>query len=124
MLITHNSINLERPSLKCRSIVEERKKEQMNMTKHESSILKKIKSELNLDQNENEIKKKKKKKSGQNPLSMKKKTKKKSLENSLTKTSIKKKRRRTRQIRMSLHLKEHLKQLKKTFSIKDYFHLK
>jgi hypothetical protein len=121
MLITHNSINLERPSLKSRSIVDERKQERMNISQHESSILNKIKHELNLDQNENETKKKKKKKSGQNPLSMKKKTKKKlSIEKNLTK----KKRHRTRQIRMSFHLKEHLKELEKKFSIKEFFSLK
>jgi len=123
MLITHNAINLERPSLKCRSIVEQKKNEQINLSKHESSVLKKIKHELNLDENENEIKKKKKKK-GINPLSMKKK-KKKICQNELIKKSlIKKKRRRTRQIRMSSHLKQHLKELQKNFSIKHFFNIK
>jgi U3 small nucleolar RNA-associated protein 23 len=122
MFITHNSINLERPSLKTRSIVEERKKERTNISKHESSILKKIKSDLHLDENEIEPKKKKKKKSGPNPLSIKKKTKL-SKKNSIENLLKEKKRRRTRQMRMSSHLKEHLKQLEKTFSIKDFFHL-
>ena len=53
MLITHNAINLERPSLESRSIVEEKKKERTNLSKHESTALKKRKHELNLDQDEN-----------------------------------------------------------------------
>jgi hypothetical protein len=123
MLITHNAINLERPSFKSRSIVEENKKNGMNLTKHESIVLKKIKHELHLD--ENQIPKKKKKKSGINPLSIKKKTKIKLSENQfISHHSMKKKRRRTRQIRMSTHLKEHLKELQKNFSIKQFLHLK
>ncbi|CAF3768970.1 unnamed protein product [Adineta steineri] len=124
MLITHNAINLERPSLNTRSIVEQTKKERLGVSKHDSNILKKIKHELNLDENEDNVTKKKKKKHGINPLSVKKKTKKKSINNNNNNTVVKKKRRRTRQIRMSSHLKEHLKELQKTFSIKEFFHEK
>jgi hypothetical protein len=120
MLITHNSINLERPSLKCRSIVEETKTKRINLSEHESSILKKLKNEFNIK--ENEIIKKKKKKHGINPLSIKKK--KKNLPKIELINQTKKKRRRTRQIRMSFHLKQHLKELKKQFSIKDFFNIK
>ncbi|CAF1508705.1 unnamed protein product, partial [Adineta steineri] len=81
MLITHNAINLERPSLNTRSIVEQTKKERLGVSKHDSNILKKIKHELNLDENEDNVTKKKKKKHGINPLSVKKKTKKKSINN-------------------------------------------
>ena len=123
MLITHKSINLERPSLKSRSIVEQRKTEQLNITKHDSSILKQIKSQLNLDQDDPNPPKKKKKKSQPNPLSMKKKRNKLS-RNSLEKPLIKKKRRRTRQIRMSNHLKIHLQQLTQHFSIKEFLRMK
>lgn len=76
MLITHNSINLERPSVKSRSIVEQRKKEQLSLSKHDSTILREIKSQMTLDEkDENQAKKKKKKTSQPNPLSMKKKEK-------------------------------------------------
>ncbi|CAF1235692.1 unnamed protein product [Adineta ricciae] len=121
MLITHNAINLERPSLLSHSIVDENKKERLKVSKHESNVLKKIKEELHLDEDKNGIPKKKKKKAGVNPLSNKKKKKK-----SLKTQSVngKRKRRRTRQIRMSSHLKEHLKELQKTFSIKDFFQQK
>ncbi|CAF1529351.1 unnamed protein product, partial [Adineta steineri] len=97
----------------------------LGVSKHDSNILKKIKHELNLDENEDNVTKKKKKKHGINPLSVKKKTKKKSINNNNNNnTVVKKKRRRTRQIRMSSHLKEHLKELQKTFSIKEFFHEK
>lgn len=122
MLITHNSINLERPSIKSRSIVEEEKAKNY-LNKHESDVLKRIKHELNLDENENDIKKKKKKRHGINSLSIKKKTKKKQIDNQLN-NSIKRKRRRTRQIRMSKHLKEYLIELKQKFSIKDFLKIK
>jgi hypothetical protein len=125
MLITHNAINLERPSLNCRSIVEQTKSERLNLSKHESNVLKQIKDELNLNENENNIKKKAKKKHGINPLSIKKKKKKIENNSSMNNNKIlKKKRHRTRQIRMSPHLKEHLKELKKSFSIKQFFHKK
>ncbi|CAF1625329.1 unnamed protein product [Rotaria magnacalcarata] len=122
MLITHNAINLERPSLNSRSIVEEKKKERTNLSKHESNILKKRKHELNLDQDENNVEKKKKKKHGINPLSMKKKKTMNSINQTVNNKSEKMTRRRTRQLRMSSHLKEHLKELQKTFSIKEFFH--
>lgn len=124
MLITHNAINLERPSSNSRAIVEKKREERINLTKHESTVLKKIKHDLNLDQNEDEVKKKKKRK-GVNPLSVKAKKKKTSV-NQLLKSDIKvkAKRRRTRQLRMSPHLKQHLKELQKTFSIKEFFQMK
>lgn len=124
MLITHKSINLERPSLKSRSIVEERKQEQLNLTKHDSTILKQIKVQLNLDEADANPPKKKKKKAQPNPLSMKKKQKKKLSRTSLEKPLIKKKRRRTRQIRMSEHLKVHLRELKEHFSIREFLRMK
>lgn len=124
MLITHKSINLERPSLKSRSIVEQRKQEQLNLTKHDSNILKQIKIQLNLDEDDANPPKKKKKKSQPNPLSIKKKKQSKPSRNSLEKPLIKKKRRRTRQIRMSNHLKVHLQKLKENFSIKDFLGMK
>lgn len=122
LLITHNSINLERPTLNSRSIVEQQKKERLQVTSHESKVLKKIKHELNLDDDEKSTpKKKKKKKSGVNPLSNKKKKNKKTLGQTTTaELPTKKKRRRTRQLRMSPHLKEHLRELQKTFSIKSF----
>lgn len=123
MLITHNAINLERPSLNSRKIVEDKKQERINLSKHESNVLKKIKDELNIDENEKENKKKKKKKHGINPLSMKKKKKRNSI-NENNNNLNKRKRRRTRQIRMSKHLNEHLKELQKKFSIKEFLHLK
>jgi len=123
MLITHNAINLERPSLNCRSIVEQTKNERLNLSKNESNVLKQIKDEININENENNIKKKTKKKHGINPLSIKKKKKKIENNSSMNNNKIlKKKRHRTRQIRMSPHLKEHLKELKKKFSIKQFFH--
>lgn len=117
MLITHNAINLERPSIKSRSIVENKTKERINLNKHEKNILDQIKNELNIEDKNKNLIKKKKKKHGINPLSIKKKIKK----NKLLSNSIqKKKRHRTRQIRMSKHLKEHLNELKKNFSIQRF----
>ena len=122
MLITHNAINLERPSINSLSIVEQTKKEQTNLTKHETKVLSKIKHDLNIDENENNLIKKKKKKHGINPLSRKQK-KKKNLTNEIIQIT-KKKRHRTRQLRMSSHLKQHLKELQKDFSIKQFFNIK
>jgi len=122
MLITHNSINLERPSMKSRSTVEKKIESDVRVNEHESSILKQMKNELNLNDQSDEVKKKKKKKSGVNPLSVKKKNKKIVLKQQ-QKSIEKKKRRRTRQIRMSKHLKEHLNQLQKHFSIKQFLNV-
>lgn len=122
MLITHNSINLERPSMKSRSIVEKKMKKDIRLNEHESSILNQMKTELNLNDQSNEIKKKKKKTPGINPLAVKKK-KKKNLHKNQPIQIEKNKRRRTRQIRMSNHLKEHLKQLKEHFSIKEFLNI-
>jgi hypothetical protein len=125
MLITHNAINLERPSDKSRSIVEQNKKDLSNLTKHETNVLKKIKHQLNIDDDDENLIKKKRKKHGINPLSKKKKKNKDSINQLLIKKNLsKKKRRRTRQLRISPHLKQHLKELQKHFSIKQFFHIK
>ncbi|CAF0883650.1 unnamed protein product [Rotaria sp. Silwood1] len=124
MLITHNAINIERPSINSYSIVEKIKKDNSNLTKYETNILKKIKQELNINQNDDNNNIKKRKKHGINPLSIKKKKKNISINQINNNTNyLLKKRRRTRQLRMSLHLKQHLKELEKTFSIKQFFHL-
>ena len=130
MLITHNAINLERPSLLSRRMVEEKKRERLNLSAHEAKMLEGIKNELDLNGDEENsalTKTKKKKKHGVNPLSMKTKRKKvhSTRESIVAEEKVpRKKRRRTRQLRNSSHLKEHLKELQKTFSIREFFHSK
>lgn len=108
--------------MKSRSTVEKKISSDVRVNEHESSILKQMKNELNLNDQSDEVKKKKKKKSGVNPLSVKKKNKKIVLKQQ-QESIEKKKRRRTRQIRMSKHLKEHLNQLQKHFSIKQFLNV-
>ena len=127
MLITHNAINFERPSLLSRRMVEEKKRQRLNLSEHEAKMLEDIKNELDLNGDENNggsTKTKKKKKHGVNPLSVKRKRKKDhSIQESIVsdEKEPRKKRRRTRQLRNSSHLKEHLKELQKTFSIREFF---
>ena len=121
MLITHNAINLERPSDLSRSLVEQEKKQRLNLSEFETKQLKLIKEELQLDEPV-EMKKKKKRK-GVNPLSTKKKTKKR-LEQEQQQTKPKKKRRRTRQLRISAHWKDFLRDLEKNFSIREFLGMK
>ena len=119
MLITHNAINLERPSEISRSLVEEEKKQRLNLSAFEAKQLKQIKEELHLDDSDESAKiKKKKKRKGVNPLSMKKRKKTKHEEEQQPKE--KKKRRRTRQLRISGHWKEFLRDLEKNFSIREF----
>jgi len=123
MLINHNSINLEKPSTISNLIVEEEKTEKLNLTKFEKKQIEQMKEELHLnDDKSKDEKKKKKKKKGVNPLSMKKKKLKKNLLK--IEKPIKRKRRRTRQMRMSPHLKEFLRNLQKNFSIRDFLQMK